>query len=101
MAEVVFRRAALRDLERIVHRIAIEDPGAARRFRERILIRIGLLRNLPESANPRPEFGAGIRTVPIGRYIVFVRVEVPKVTVLRIIHGARDLARIIKPRPTP
>jgi plasmid stabilization system protein ParE len=32
MADVVFRRAALRDLERIVHRIAIEDPGAARRF---------------------------------------------------------------------
>ena len=101
MGEVVFRRAALRDLERIVHRIAIEDPSAARRFRERILIRVGLLRILPESANPRPEFGVGVRTIPIGRYIVFVRVEVPKATVLRIIHAARDLPRIMKPRSTP
>jgi toxin ParE1/3/4 len=101
MAEVVFRRAALRDLERIVHYIAVEDRGAAQRFRERILTRIGILRDLPESANPRPEFGEGVRTIPIGPYIVFVRVEVPKVTVLRIIHGARDLPRIVKPRSTP
>jgi toxin ParE1/3/4 len=101
MADVILSRAALRDLDRIVHRIAIEDPDAARRFRDRILTRIDLLRDLPESANPRPEFGAGIRTLPIGRYIVFLRVKMPKVIVLRIIHGARDLPRIMKPRSNP
>ena len=100
MAEVVFRRAALRDLEGIVARIAIDDPNAAERFRKRILTRIAILRTLPESAQPRPEFGVGIRTIPIGRYIVFVRVAVPKVTVLRIIHGARDLPRLMKPNPS-
>jgi toxin ParE1/3/4 len=99
MADVVFRRAALRDLERIVVRIAIDDPGAARRFRDRILDRIDVLRRLPESAQPRPEFGTDIRTIPIGRYIVFVRVTVPKVTVLRIVHGARDLPRVMKVIP--
>jgi toxin ParE1/3/4 len=99
MADVVFRRAALRDLERIVLRIAIDDPGAARRFRDRILNRIDVLRRLPESAQPRPEFGNDIRTIPIGRYVVFVRVVVPKVTVLRIIHGARDLPRVMKVIP--
>jgi toxin ParE1/3/4 len=101
MAEVVLSRAALRDLDRIIHRIAIDDPGAARRFRQRILDRIDILRDLPESANPRPEFGTAVRTIPIGRYIVFIRVAVPKVLVLRIIHGARDLPRIMKPRSTP
>jgi toxin ParE1/3/4 len=99
MAAVVFRRAALRDLERIVVRIAIHDPGAAGRFRDRILDRIDVLRRLPESAQPRPEFGPDIRTVPIGRYIVFVRVAIPKVTVLRIVHGARDLPRVVKTAP--
>lgn len=98
MVEIVFRRAALRDLERIVVRIAVDDPGAARRFRDRILDRIDVLRNFPESAQPRPEFGTDVRTVPIGRYIVFVRVTLPKVTVLRIIHGARDLPRVMKAR---
>ena len=99
MAEVVFRRAALRDLEQIVARIAVDDPGAARRFRDRILARIAVLRDLPESAQPRPEFGADVRTIPVGRYIAFVRVVVPKVTVLRVIHGARDLPRLLKPTP--
>jgi toxin ParE1/3/4 len=96
MADLVFRRAALRDLERIVLRIAADDPGAARRFRDRILDRIDVLRALPESAQPRTEFGANIRTIPIGRYIVFVRVAVPNITVLRIMHSARDLPRTLK-----
>jgi toxin ParE1/3/4 len=98
-AEISFRRAALRDLEQIVSRIAADDPNAARRFHDRILDRIDVLRNFPESAQPRPAFGAGVRTIPIGRYIVFVRVEGPKVVVIRIIHGARDLPRVIKPNP--
>jgi len=99
MAEVVFRRAALRDLEDIVARIATDDPSAAQRFRERVLARIAVLRAFPESAQPRPEFGADIRTIPIGRYIVLVRVVVPKVIVLRVIHGERDLPRLLKPNP--
>ena len=99
MAEVFFRRAALRDLEHIARRIAVDDPGAARRFRDRILERINVLRSFPESAQPRPEFGTNMRTIPIGRYVVFVRVIVPNVTVLRILHGARDLPRAIKPNP--
>jgi plasmid stabilization system protein ParE len=54
MAEVVYRRAALLDLEGIVVRIAIDDPGGARRFRDRMLDRIDVLRRLPESAQPGP-----------------------------------------------
>jgi len=96
MAEVVFRHRALRDLDRIVDYIASEDPGAAQRFRARILQRIALLNNFPKSAQPRPEFGRDIRTIPIGRYVVFVRVVVAKVTVLRILHSARDLPRLLK-----
>jgi toxin ParE1/3/4 len=56
-----------------------------------------VLRDFPESAERRPEFGPDIRTIPIGRYIAFVRVTVQKVTVLRILHGARDLPRVMKP----
>lgn len=99
MAEIAFRRAALRDLDQIIFRIAADDPKAAQRFRDRILDRIDVLRGFPESAQPRPEFGKDVRTIPIGRYMVFVRVILPKVVVLRIIHGARDLPRIIKPSP--
>jgi toxin ParE1/3/4 len=97
MAEVLFRQVALRDLEQIGRRIALEDPAAAQRFREAAIRRIGLLRHFPESAQPRPEFGPDIRTIPIGRYIVILRVALPKVIILRIVHAARDLPRLLKP----
>jgi len=98
LAEVVFRHQAWRDLDQINARIAADNPGAAQRFRANVLRRIGLLERLPESAQPRPEFGADIRTIPIGRYIVILRVVVAKVTVLRIVHGARDLPRLLRHR---
>jgi toxin ParE1/3/4 len=59
------------------------------------LRRIGLLRSYPEAAQPRPEFGRDIRTIPIGRYIIVLRVTVEKVTVLRVLHGARDLPKLL------
>jgi toxin ParE1/3/4 len=98
MAEVVFRRRALRDLNEINARIAADNPGAAERFRTIALRRIRLLERLPEGAQPRPEFGPDVRTIPIGRYIVILRVVGQKVTILRIVHGARDLPRLLKPR---
>ena len=99
MAEVVFRQRAWRDLDQIDARIALDNPAAAQRFRANVLRRISLLERLPESAQLRPEFGPNIRTIPIGRYIVILRVEGPKVIVLRIVHGARDLPRLLKARP--
>ena len=98
MAEIVFRQQAWRDLDRIDSRIAADNPGAARRFRAAVLRRIALLQNFPQSAQPRPEFGPDIRTIPIGRYIVILRVTLPKVIVLRIVHGARDLPRLLERR---
>jgi toxin ParE1/3/4 len=96
MAIVVFRQRAWRDLDQIDSRIAAEDPGAAERFRSSVLRRIRLLERFPKGAQPRPEFGADIRTIPLGRYIIVLRVTENKVTVLRIVHSARDLPRLLK-----
>jgi plasmid stabilization system protein ParE len=75
MADILFRRAAIRDLQQIGRHIGAADAIAAQRFREAIVKRINVLRQFPESARPRPEFGPGVRTIPIGRYIVILRVE--------------------------
>ena len=98
MAEVVFRQQAWRDLAQIDAHITADNPAAAERFRASVIRRIRLLERFPESAQGRPEFGSGIRTIPIGRYIVILRVAAPNITVLRILHGARDLPRILKDR---
>lgn len=38
-----------------------------------------------------PEFGADVRSYPIVPYIIFYRVSRGRVTVLRVLHGHRDL----------
>ena len=96
MVDVVFRHRAWRDLDQVHARIAAEDVRAARRFRAKVIQRLALLQRLPESAQPRPEFGPGIRTIPIGHYIVILRVALPRVIILRILHGARDIPRLLK-----
>jgi toxin ParE1/3/4 len=96
MAEVFLRAQAWRDLEIISNRIKQEDPAAAERFRANVLYRLRLLERSPEAAQPRPEFGRDIRTIPIGRYIVILRVILPKVTILRILHSARDLPKLLQ-----
>ena len=64
MAVIVFRQRAWRDLESISDRIRHEDPRAAERFRVNVLHRLRLLERTPEAAQPRPEFGRDIRTIP-------------------------------------
>ncbi len=39
----------------------------------------------------------GYRSVPIGSYVVFYRLIGSHVYVEQILHGARDIKRIIKP----
>jgi plasmid stabilization system protein ParE len=97
VAVIVFRRAARRDLARIAAHIAAADPRAAVRLQLRIVRRIELLRIAPQSAQPRPELGTDIRTLPIGRYVVILRVQTADVVVLRILHSAQDLTRLLKP----
>jgi len=98
MAEVVFRDRARRDLDQSMPALRPTIQVLAERFRANVLRRISLLERLPEGAQPRPEFGPDIRTILIGSYIVILRVVVPKVTVLRIVHSARDLPRLLKSR---
>jgi plasmid stabilization system protein ParE len=39
----------------------------------------------------------GIRRRPFRDYLIFYRIEAGRITVLRIIHGARDYDRILDP----
>ena len=45
----------------------------------------------PECGRLRPEFGSGVRLFPILLYTLFYRVGRRRVSVLRILHGRRDL----------
>jgi len=50
----------------------------------------GLARN-PEMGRARAEVGEGLRSFPVGNYVIFYRPVQDGIDVIRVLHGARDL----------
>ncbi|WEK04771.1 MAG: type II toxin-antitoxin system RelE/ParE family toxin [Candidatus Devosia phytovorans] len=50
----------------------------------------------PESGQPRPELGDGIRSIPLGNYVIYYRLLPRAVFVLRILHAARNAKEALK-----
>jgi len=53
-------------------------------------------RQFPLLGRAREELAPGLRSVAIERYVLFYRVSETAVTIVRILHGARDINRIMK-----
>lgn len=57
-----------------------------------------LLAEFPGMGPAREELGQGLRSFPVGKYLIFYR-EAPRgIEVIRVLHGARNLRRIFKRR---
>jgi toxin ParE1/3/4 len=96
MARVVVTDQAKRDIRRIlsdlteraghrvVERYAAEFKAAYRR-----------LNSFPDSGAPRPALGLGTRIVLVLPYIVIYESREDTVTVLRVMHGKRNITRDI------
>lgn len=94
--KVLFTEAAESDLEAIGDWIAKDNPGRAMSF-------VRELRRSCVDIGPRPlgypfvehRRGEGIRRKVHGNYLIFYRVWLDAVEILRVLHGARDYARIL------
>ncbi len=98
---LVRKRAAERDLADQVEYIARERPAAARRY-------LLALKNSFKRLVENPEVGAlhtfgnpklrGLRMWPVPgfpKFLIFYRVTKGRVEVIRILHGARDIAQVL------
>lgn len=98
---VVFSRRAEHDLEEIGDYIAQDNPRRALNFIEELRAHCARIADAPLAFPLRPELGSGLRSSPHGRYVIFFRpspsAKPKKVLIVRILHGARDLPRQIKP----
>jgi toxin ParE1/3/4 len=79
------------DLARLVHFIENYNPLAAERLAGRIFDRAESLKTFPRRARARPDLGAGLRSVPIGSYLLVHSVTNEDVIIERVLHSARDL----------
>jgi plasmid stabilization system protein ParE len=96
--KVVLADEALRELEEIGDYIARDNPERARTFVAELLGMAGRLGERPEAFPVLPRYAhLGIRRRVHGAYLIFYRLETEQVTIIHILHGARDYDALLFP----
>ncbi len=90
-SELIISKEAESDLEEIWSYIAKDSPRRADNFIDRIHAKCKMILGMPEVGIKRDEIFPGIRSFPIGRYLIFYRIEVDNVEIVRILSGYRDI----------
>jgi toxin ParE1/3/4 len=67
------------------------NPDIADRLVDSISTRFYLLSEHPYAGHSREDLPTGLRSFPVGEYVILYRVEVRDVFVLRVMHGRRDI----------
>jgi plasmid stabilization system protein ParE len=92
MARVLFTKSAQTDLLEAWLYIAQENLQAADRMLDDIDAQASTLSRQPLMGRARPELGEGVRAWPTSTpYILFYLADDQGVTVLRVLHHARDV----------
>ncbi len=91
MPVILKRPSALSDLVEIWEYIAEDSEARADAFVETIDRKFRALAENPGMGRTRDELAEGVRSFPVGRYIIFYRSLMDGIEVVRILHGARDL----------
>jgi toxin ParE1/3/4 len=98
---LVLKRAAERDLTEQVEYIAREQPAAARRYllaAERAFERLLDMPELGECRSFKNRKLEGLRMWPVpgfSNFLIFYRVTQRSVQIVRILHGAQDIPRVL------
>jgi toxin ParE1/3/4 len=79
------------DIEGIALYIFNLNPVAAYRFLDALEETCEMLAEHPFVGRPRPEFGQGVRSFPVGNYLIFYTPSQNGIDVARVIYGGRDL----------
>jgi toxin ParE1/3/4 len=82
---------AIQDLDEIWMTIAMDSPRAADNLARRFFDAEDRLADFPELGEARPDIAPGLRKWTVGNYLIFYRVDPDAVTIVRVVHGARDL----------
>jgi len=95
MASVIFAQSAQTDLLEAWLFIAENNLNAADHILDTIEQEVSLLATQPLMGRTRPELGDSIRSWPTATpYILFYLVDGAGITVVRVLHHARDLRQI-------
>ena len=88
---------AEQDLEAIGDYIAGDNPTRAVSFIRELRDQCQRIAANPPGYRLRPELGDDIRSCAHGNYVIFFMATPEEVTIIRVLHGARDIAAILAP----
>lgn len=91
MPEILRHPEAEADLDEIWLYIAQDDPDAADRFIDRIEERCRILAQNPLMGRSRAEMAPGLRSFPIGNYIIFYVPIENGIEIVRVVSGFREI----------
>lgn len=83
------------DLADIGDYVAQDNPPAALQLIGRIEKACALLGENPQLGPARPELAPEARSWVVGRYLILYRPIAAGAEIVRIVHGARDLPRLL------
>ncbi|MFZ5835600.1 MAG: type II toxin-antitoxin system RelE/ParE family toxin [Pseudomonadota bacterium] len=86
------------DIEEIGDFIAIDNPGRAVSFAVELRGQCRKIAASPHTYRLRPELRSDIRSCVYGNYIIFFTHDEEAVRVLRVLHGARNIADLFNQR---
>ena len=89
-------RSAREDLDEIWLFIAQDSVGAADRFIDDLTGRFGLLTTTPRMGRAREDTAPGLRDLPVKNYLIFYRLQVRYVEIVRVVHAARDVGALFE-----
>ena len=93
-----FSADANQDVADIVNLLFELNPLAARNSLNALESICQLLTVHSEIGRPRPELGEGLRSMPVGNYLVFYLPAPDGIDVARVIYGGRDLPAAFRRR---
>ncbi len=99
MPRVTRRPLAQTDILEIWDFIADDSIAAADRWVDHLDEQFRLLATQPMMGRARQELAPGVRSFPVGRYVVFYLPLDDGIDVVRVLHGARDIDAMFNPEP--
>jgi addiction module RelE/StbE family toxin len=92
MAEIVWSKLALSDLDNIHDYIAKDSPFYAQKTIQEFIDRVAVLADHPEIGREVPEYmHKDIRELIEGNYRIFYKIQKKTISIIRVHHSARNL----------
>ncbi len=83
------------DLEELWLYIASDNMQAADGLLDGIEAQCRLIATQPGMGRSRPELAPGLRSFPVGRYVILYQTLQDGIEIVRVLHSARDLDALL------